>query len=157
MPKRTIRKAAKAAQPAARRAAPAVRTATRKPTRKAVAQPMPSGDGVRVARVARGKKPQYFADPAVDKLLWITMTLVGELSVARDRIDAVERLLEQRRVLRVADVDAYQPDPAAEAARERRRQAYLDRVLRAVQAELEEITGRGMPRSNEEVIAAVSS
>lgn len=110
----------------------------------------------RLARIAKGRKPQYFSDPAIDKLLSITMTLAAELSVTRDRLDTVERLLAKRRVLGPEDVDRYEPDAAAEAQRETRRQAYLDRVLRAVQGELEELTRRDMPASNEEVIAAVS-
>ena len=48
----------------------------------------------RIARVAKGKRPRYFADPAVDKLHAIVMSLVGELSATRDRLDALERLLE---------------------------------------------------------------
>lgn len=114
------------------------------------------GERVRLARVAKGKKPQYFSDPAIDKLLSITMTLAAELSVTRDRLDTVERLLARRRVLALEDVDAYEPDAAAEAQREARRQAYLDRVLRAVQGELEELTRRDMPATNEDVVAAVA-
>jgi len=125
-----------------------------RPTAPAAAS---GGGQVRIARVAKGRKPQYFSDPAIDKLLWITMTLAEELSVTRDRLDAVERLLERRRVLTVADVDAFEPSPPAEQAREARRQDYLDRVLRAVQAELEEMTGRDMPKSEDEIVAVVAS
>jgi len=113
-------------------------------------------EAVRLARVAKGHKPQYFSDPAIDKLLSIALTLAGELAVTRDRLDAVERLLEQRRILSPADVDAYVPGPAATEARDARRAAYIDRVLRAVQAELDEITVAGMPRSQDEVVAAVA-
>lgn len=134
----------KAARPTAPAAAPRVRAA--------------AADGtVRIARVAKGRKPQYFSDPAIDKLLWITMTLAGELSVTRDRLDAVERLLEKNRVLKIGDVDAYEPSPEVEQAREARRQEYLERVLRAVEAELEEVTGRDMPKSHDDVVAAVAS
>jgi hypothetical protein len=111
---------------------------------------------VRIARVPKGKRPQYFSDPATDKLLSITLTLCEELSVARDRLDTLERLLEQRRVLKVSDVDAYIPSGEIETQRERRRAQYIDRVLRAVQAELEEVTGKG-PKSQEEIIAAVEN
>jgi hypothetical protein len=162
------RKAAGAAKTAARTAsarrrgtaADARRVAkAARPTAPAAAHggAAPAAPGARIARVAKGRKPQYFSDPAIDKLLWITMTLAGELSVARDRLDAVERLLEQKRVLKVADVDGYTPTPEAELARERRRQDYLARVLRAVQAELEEVTGADMPKSNDEIVAAVAS
>ena len=40
-------------------------------------------------RTAKGKKPGYFADPATDKLLQMVITLAGELSVVRDRLDLV--------------------------------------------------------------------
>lgn len=138
--KRPGRAPAKAARTAARAAAAAA-----------------PAERVRLARVAKGRKPQYFSDPAVDKLLAITMTLAAELSVTRDRLDTVERLLAKRRVLSPRDVDAFEPDPAAEAEREARRQAYLERVLRAVQSDLEELTRRDMPASSEDVVAAVAS
>ena len=112
---------------------------------------------VRIARVAKGKKPQYFSDPAIDKLLWMTLTLMEELSVTRDRLDAVENLLEGRRVLKVADVDAYRPAGASARRRQAQRAAYVDRMMRAAQAELEELTGRDMPRSEAEVVAAVEA
>lgn len=111
---------------------------------------------VRLPRVAKGKRPQYFSDPAIDKLLWITLTLCEELSVTRDRLDTVERLLEKRKVVRQADVDAYIPDAKIEALREKRRTEYIERVMRAVQAELEEVTGKA-PRSLEETFAIVDS
>jgi hypothetical protein len=112
---------------------------------------------VRIARVPKGKRPQYFSDPAIDKLLWATMTLAQELAVTRDRLDALERLLAEKRVLKSDAVDRYVPPPAVEAKRDARRSAYIARVLRAVEAELEENVGRDHPRSQDEVIAAVAS
>lgn len=139
---------------AARKAAAGTRKAA------AAAQAAPSATDaapVRIARVAKGKKPQYFSDPATDKLLWMTITLMEELSVTRDRLDAVENLLEQRRILKVSDVDAFQPRGAAAERRHRRRADYVDRMLRAAQAELEELTGSDMPKSEAEAVAAVEA
>ena len=130
-----------------RRAAPKAAAAP-----QAAAAPPP-----RVARIAKGKKPQYFSDPAIDKLLWMTLTLMEELSVTRDRLDTVERLLEASRVLKQRDVEGYRPGSAAAAQRAARRAAYVDRVMRAAQSELEELTARGMPQSEAEVIAAVEA
>jgi hypothetical protein len=113
--------------------------------------------GPRIARVARGKRPQYFSDPAIDKLLWMTASLMEELSVTRDRLDTVERLLERRRSLRRSDIDNYRPDPRAAGERAARRAAFVERVMRVVQAELEEISRDDMPRSAEEAVAAVAS
>ena len=74
----------------ARRRTPARSKAARKHPTKAAPTP------VRLPRIAKGKKPQYFSDPAIDKLLWMTMTLMEELSVARDRIDTGSGLVENQ-------------------------------------------------------------
>ena len=114
----------------ARRRTPARSKAARKLPTKAAPTP------VRLPRIAKGKKPQYFSDPAIDKLLWMTMTLMEELSVARDRIDTLERVLDERGVLRQKDIEGYTPDPKARSARASRRAEFVDRMMRAAQAEL---------------------
>ena len=130
-------------------------TSARAPVRKShTPQPVPPP---RIARVAKGKKPQYFSDPAIDKLLWMTITLMEELSVTRDRLDTVERLLDRKRVLPRQAIERYTPDGKTAAERAARRAAYVDRVLRALQAELEESTGADMPLTAEEVVAVVDS
>jgi len=127
----------------------------RAPVRKShTPQPSPTP---RIARVAKGNKPQYFSDPAIDKLLWMTLTLMEELSVTRDRLDAVERLLDRKRVLRRADVEGYVPDPKAQLERNARRGAYVDRMMRAAQAEIAETTASGNSKVDDEALAAVSS
>jgi len=123
---------------------------TRKPTKSV-------GTTTRIARLAKGKKPQYFSDPATDKLLWMTLTLMEELSVTRDRLDAVERLLSKKRLLKLDEIDRFAPDAAAAAARAARRSAFVERMMRAVHAELEAIAGREMPKSEAEVVAAVEA
>ena len=96
----------------------------------------PAEAAVRLPRIAKGKKPQYFSDPAIDKLLWMTMTLMEELSVARDRIDTLERLLDGRGVLRQEEIEGFSPDEDARAERASRRAGFVDRMMRAAQAEL---------------------
>lgn len=129
----------------------------RNPATNKAAGPGSGTNKPRIARVAKGKRPQYFSDPAIDKLLWMTVSLMEELSVTRDRLDAVERLLERQKTLRRSEVENYAPDAAAAAERGSRRAAFIDRVMRVVQAELEEISREDMPRSSEEVVAAVAS
>lgn len=114
----------------ARRRTPARSKAARKrPTKVAPT-------AVRLPRIAKGKKPQYFSDPAIDKLLWMTMTLMEELSVARDRIDTLERLLDERGVLRQKDIEGFRPGPTARSARATRRADFVDRMMRAAESEL---------------------
>lgn len=90
-----------------------------------------------VSRVAKGKRPVYFADPATDKLMAIVLTLVEELSVTRERLDALERVLEAHGDLDRAELDRYRPDAVAKENRDTNRTAYIERVMRIVTMELQ--------------------
>lgn len=95
---------------------------------------------VKLARTAKGKRPRYFADPATDKLLNMVVNLMAELSVTRDRLDTVERLLDDRGIVPVAAVETYRPEGAIEAERDKKRAEMIQRVLRPVERELAETT-----------------
>ena len=89
----------------------------------------------RVAYVRHGR-PAFFEDPAVDKLLAITMALLGEVCVLRDRLDAHERLAAAKGVFGPAEVDAFAPDEAASKERDAARQKAMDRVLSVLTEEV---------------------
>lgn len=91
--------------------------------------------GARLPLEARGERPQYFADPAIDKVLSITLALAGEVAVLRERLDAVERLLEGGQPVTRAALDAYVPDAEARADRDAWREQFLDVILRVVHQE----------------------
>lgn len=88
---------------------------------------------------AKGRRPYFFDDPAVDKLLAITLALMGELSVTRERLDTVERILASKGQLSEAEIDAFRPDEGAKNARTQMRNEYVARVLRILANELEEL------------------
>jgi hypothetical protein len=133
---------------------PAAAPVRRKATAASAAAATPAGPAARIARVAKGKKPQYFADPATDKLLWMTISLMQELSVTRDRLDSVERLLDKKKLLKLRDIEKFVPSGTAAAERDARRGAYVDRVMRAVQADLE---GVAAAAGDDDPVAAVSA
>ena len=83
----------------------------------------------RVQYVANGR-PHFFDDPAVDKLLAMTMALLGEVCVLRDRLDAHERLAASQGLFSPDDVDCFQPDQAADAERTKVRDATVARVMK---------------------------
>jgi hypothetical protein len=99
---------------------------------------------------AKGRRPYFFADPAVDKLLAITMALAGELSVTRERLDTVERILGSKSLLSAAEIDAWRPDDAAKQERAKLRHNYIARVLMILQNELEELEQQ---KSDEDYVA----
>jgi hypothetical protein len=88
-------------------------------------------------RRAKGKRPDYFDDPATDRLMSIVLALVAEVSVLRQRHDTVERLLEANGTLRREDIESYAPD--RDSARERglETRAYIARVMRGVTQAME--------------------
>jgi cyclopropane fatty-acyl-phospholipid synthase-like methyltransferase len=88
---------------------------------------------------ARGKRPYFFRDPDVERVLSITMALAMEHAVTRQRLDALERLLEARGVLSRAELESFRPDATSEAERTRWMQEYIARVLRIVHQESEAV------------------
>jgi hypothetical protein len=96
---------------------------------------------VSLPRFAKGRRPQFYEDPAVDQLFAIVTALTGEISVLFDRLDTVERLLTESRVLPTQAIEAYVPDEAAAAVRAQRR----DELLRRVFAVLELYAAKAAP------------
>ncbi len=86
---------------------------------------------------AKGKRPDYFDDPAIDRLLSITMALVGEVSVLRQRLDTAERLLEAKGVVAQAEIEQYVADTDAAYERGVITKSYIARVMRGVQQSME--------------------
>ncbi len=99
-------------------------------------------DKISLQKKARGERPSYFADPAIDKTLSITIALAGEVAVMRDRIDTMERLAEAGLAPTRAAVDGFVPDAAVRAERDAWRDGFLDTVLRIVHQEREELEQR---------------
>ncbi len=97
-----------------------------------------NGEAPILRRTAKGKRPRYFSDPATDRLLGMLMTLIGEVSVLRDRLDSVERLIDKGGLFKREDIDNFLPGKQEEAERESARRRYIERVMRVVQNEQEE-------------------
>ena len=111
---------------------------------------MAQSDKVKLPRTAKGKKPVYF-DSVTDKLLSMVLTLTGELSVVRDRLDTVERLIEKHKLFKQDEIETFELTDEVNAIRNERRSAYIARVLKTVQDELESLKD-GDSGDNPEVI-----
>ena len=111
--------------------------------------PSDLGDLIRLAGAkARGKRPYFFRDPDVERVLSIAMAVAGELAVLRQRVDTIESLLEERGVVARADIENFEPTPEQQIERGRWTQEYLARILRIVQQEIEAL-GTDEPTSAE--------
>ncbi|BDW81513.1 hypothetical protein MACH24_09510 [Erythrobacter sp. Dej080120_24] len=98
-------------------------------------------------RRAKGKRPTYFEDPDLEKTFAVLMALVAEVSVLRERLDTVERLLETKGSLNRSDIENYRPDLEAGKERGRATQAYISRVMRIFQQEVEALKADDLPLS----------
>ena len=101
----------------------------------------------------KGKRPYFFKDPDVERVLSITMVIAMEHAVTRQRLDALERLIESKGLATRAELEQFNPDAAAEAERTTWMQQYIARVLRIVQQETEALENGAKEPPLSELIA----
>jgi hypothetical protein len=81
-------------------------------------------------RQAKGKRPVFFDDPAIDQLMTFFLGLAGEVSVLRERMGTIEALLDEKGTISREDIEAFVPDEDLENSRAAERAAYIERVFR---------------------------
>ncbi|MCL2927841.1 MAG: hypothetical protein O4861_06900 [Trichodesmium sp. St16_bin4-tuft] len=62
-----------------------------------------------IPKQAKGKRPVYLDNTDNDQLLAIIMALAGEVSVLRERLDTIEKLLVAKGIMSLEDIENYQP------------------------------------------------
>ncbi|MEM9879150.1 MAG: hypothetical protein AAF862_07710, partial [Pseudomonadota bacterium] len=82
---------------------------------------------------SRGKRPQYFDDPAVERMMSMLLVTVQELAVTRERLDTIERLLEQNDTLSKSDIESFTPTKDEAYERGLAHRELISRVTRAVE------------------------
>ncbi|ATW02829.1 hypothetical protein [Sphingorhabdus sp. YGSMI21] len=88
---------------------------------------------------AKGKRPEYFDAPQDERMLSILMAVVGEVSVLRERMDTVERLLDAKGTISRDDIETYVPDKDAAYERGVMIREYIYRVMRGPHQMVEEL------------------
>jgi hypothetical protein len=83
----------------------------------------------------------FFDDPAVDRVLGITMAVAQEVGQVLEKLDTIERVLVQRGTLAPGELQAFVPTPAIAAERLTMQQAFCARLLRVVEQELVALRG----------------
>ncbi len=84
---------------------------------------------VRLPGVAKGRRPEFYEDPAIDQLFAIVTALTAEISVLFDRLDILERVLTEAKTLGQGALENYAPDAATAALRAQCRDELLRRVF----------------------------
>jgi hypothetical protein len=106
------------------------RTADQPSARSGAAQ---AAAPVRLPRVPKGRRARFFAEAGTDQLFGIVTALTAELSVAFERIETLERILEKHGALQRSEIESHQPDAAEAAARTAAREALIERVFQVLE------------------------
>ena len=101
---------------------------------------------VMAATKAKGKRPQYGADPMSDHLVAMIAALATELSVTRERADTLERLLTSKGVITPEEIEGFEPDKGAARERQQASLALATRLLRSMIQETESLQRKRRPR-----------
>jgi hypothetical protein len=86
---------------------------------------------------AKGKRPNTLNDFNAERTLSIVLAIAGEVSVLKERLDTVERLLDAKGTISRADIEAWQPTGDAAYERAVMAKEYVARIMRGVQQEME--------------------
>lgn len=101
---------------------------------------MMEAEAPRLPRHSRGKRPGFFEAPGLDRAMSMILVLANEMSVMRDRIDAMERAAAHLGLDLTAAIEALPLDEAALQAREARRQQLFERLFYLTLKESEEVS-----------------
>ena len=112
---------------------------------------------IKLKRGAKGERPYFFDDPAVDKLLAMLMGLAGEVSVMRDRMDTIERLLQSKNIITEDEIENFQVSDEVLTQRAARREEFLSEITRIIEVELEAMQNKNSHSSYDEAIALVEN
>lgn len=83
-----------------------------------------------------GARPHFLNDPDSDRLLAMVLALSGELATVYERLDTLERVLEDKHGLQRQDLETYQPDDSVSKDRLDWSTMLVERVLRVLSYEL---------------------
>lgn len=100
---------------------------------------------------SKGKRPWFFENPDVERVMNINLALIQEVAVMRERLDTVERLLESNTPVTKENIDSFAPTKEQADERGLWMQEYLARIFRILQQDREALV-----RENEDSSEDVS-
>jgi hypothetical protein len=83
------------------------------------------------------KRPRQFDNPEIGPLLDVVLSLIGEVYVMRDRMRIIEKMLEARGTISLADIEAFKPTPEEEEQIRGDRDLFMARLFRALEGDLD--------------------
>ena len=95
-----------------------------------------------VTRTVRGKRPKIYPNDGMDHLMSMTMALVQEVAVLRDRIDLVERVAAGKGIIISDEIEKFELDQTALETREAWRNEYMSRIFAIFEQEAAELQSK---------------
>ena len=95
-----------------------------------------NGAPASLPRTAKGKRPAFFDDPAVDQLLSVTLELASEVWVLRERLAAMEVLADRHDLFKAAELENFAFDAAKAADLAAQRQEFIARLFRTLETQV---------------------
>ena len=86
-------------------------------------------------RSAKGRRPAFFEDKALDAMVTMMLELMTELWVTKERMTALEAVLADAVPDLDARIEAWSPEGDSRAALDAKRAEYLQTILRTLEAE----------------------
>ena len=94
---------------------------------------------IRATEQTAGERPNFLADPDCDRLLAMILAMAGQLTTVYERLDTLTRVLERHGLLKLEEVEAFEPDAETSRARMEWDEAFVRRLLRVLTYELESL------------------
>jgi hypothetical protein len=106
-----------------------------------------SGQRKPLRRTIRGGRPFFFSDPAIDKVLNMTITLASEVWALRERLSALEGVQIRQGSLSPAEVDDYEFTPEQEQRLGAQRREFIENLFRVLQETVDAAVARSGGRT----------
>lgn len=107
----------------------------------------------KLPRKAKGQRPVFFDDSAIDKLVSMVFSLTNEVSVLYERQDTLERLLDDKKVVSLDAIETYNPDDSVRKDRDDRIEIMLSSILQALEGDVAKPRDKENNVSYDEAIA----
>lgn len=88
-------------------------------------------------RTIRGGRPFFFHDPAIDKVLNMTITLASEVWALRERLSAMEAVQVRQGALSPGEIDDYEFTTEQEERLGAERREFIANLFRVLQEQVE--------------------
>lgn len=111
---------------------------------------------LKMPRVVKGKRPQFFDSPSEDLSVSMIMVLAQELAVLKTRLDAFEGIAAAKGMVDEAEIENYVGDDATLVRQEKWRQDLLDRLFYLLHQQAAEIGAGDTDEKFQQVIDKIA-